>query len=78
MPMDSPKRATIYFESDVHRALRLKAAASDRSVSDMVNEAVKVALAEDAEDLAAFAAREGEKSYSFETFVQGLKRRGRI
>ena len=76
--MDSPKRATIYFESDVHRALRLKAAASDRSISDMVNEAVKVALAEDAEDLTAFAAREGEKSYSFETFVQGLKRRGRI
>ena len=76
--MDSPKRATIYFESDVHRALRLKAAASDRSVSDMVNEAVKIALAEDAEDLTAFAAREREKSYSFETFVQGLKRRGRI
>ena len=76
--MESLKRATIYFESDVHRALRLKAAASDRSVSDMVNEAVKVALAEDAEDLAAFSAREREKSYSFETFVQGLKRRGRI
>ena len=76
--MESPKRATIYFESDVHRALRLKAAAADRSVSDMVNEAVKVALAEDAEDLAAFSAREREKSYSFETFVQGLKRRGRI
>ena len=76
--MESPKRATIYFESDVHRALRLKAAAADRSVSDMVNEAVKVALAEDAEDLAAFSAREREKSYSFETFVQDLKRRGRI
>lgn len=76
--MDSQKRATIYFESDVHRALRLKAAASDRSVSDMVNEAVKAALAEDAEDLAAFTLRESEKTYSFETFVQGLKRRGRI
>ena len=76
--MESQKRATIYFESDVHRALRLKAAALDRSVSDMVNEAVKVALAEDAEDLAAFSVREREKSYSFETFVLGLKRRGRI
>ena len=76
--MDSQKRATIYFESDVHRALRLKAAASDRSVSDMVNAAVKAALAEDAEDLAAFTVRESEKTYSFETFVQGLKRRGRI
>lgn len=76
--METPKRATVYFESDVHRALRLKAAASDRSISDMVNEAVKAALAEDAEDLSAFTEREGEKSLSFDTFVQGLKRRGRI
>lgn len=76
--MDNQKRATVYFDPDVHRALRLKAAASDRSISDMVNDAVKAALAEDAEDLAAFADRKGEKSVSFDTFVQGLKRRGRI
>lgn len=76
--METPKRATIYFDSDVHRALRLKAAAADRSISDMVNAAVKAALAEDAEDLAAFSVREREKSYSFDAFVQGLKRRGRI
>jgi len=76
--MDIQKRATIYFEPDLHRALRLKAAASDRSISDMVNDAVKAALAEDAEDLATFAEREREKSLSFDTFVQGLKRRGRI
>jgi plasmid stability protein len=76
--MDTQKRATVYFESDVHRALRLKAAALDRSVSDMVNDAVKSALAEDAEDLAAFTERKGDKSLSFDTFVQGLKRRGRI
>lgn len=77
-PMDTPKRATVYFEADVHRALRLKAAASDRSISDMVNDAVKVTLAEDAEDLAAFSERKSDKSLSFDTFVQGLKRRGRI
>lgn len=76
--MDTPKRATVYFEADVHRALRLKAAASDRSISDMVNDAVKVTLAEDAEDLAAFRERKSDKSLSFDTFVQGLKRRGRI
>jgi hypothetical protein len=76
--MEDPKRATVYFDSDVHRALRLKAAASDRSISDLVNDAVKAALAEDAEDLAAFSAREPEKSYPFDAFVQGLKRRGRI
>ena len=76
--MDTQKRATVYFETDVHRALRLRAAASDRSISDMVNDAVKVILAEDAEDLAAFSKRKSDKSLSFDTFVQGLRRRGRI
>jgi plasmid stability protein len=76
--MDTSKRATVYFESDVHRALRLKAAAADRSISDMVNDAVKAALAEDASDLAVFSERKKEKSLSFETFVQGLKGRGRL
>jgi plasmid stability protein len=76
--MDTQKRATVYFKPDVHRALRLKAAASDRSISDMVNDAVRAALAEDAEDLAAFAERKNEKNLSFDTFIQGMKRRGRI
>ncbi len=76
--MDTRKRATIYFEPELHRALRLKAAALDRSISDMVNDAVKAALAEDAEDLTAFSERKNDKSLSFDTFVQGLKRRGRI
>jgi plasmid stability protein len=76
--MDAQKRATVYFDADVHRALRLRAAASDRSISDMVNDAVKASLAEDAEDLAAFSERTKEKSLSFEAFVQGLRRRGRI
>jgi plasmid stability protein len=76
--MDSQKRATVYFDAEVHRALRLKAAASDRSISEMVNDAVKATLAEDAEDLAAFSERKSEKSVSFDEFVRGLRRRGRI
>jgi len=76
--MDTPKRATVYFDAEIHRALRLKAAASDRSISDMVNDSVKAALAEDAEDLAAFSKRKRDKSLSFDTFVRGLRRRGRI
>ena len=76
--MESQKRATVYFEAEIHRALRLKAAALDRSVSDMVNDAVKAALVEDAEDLAAFNEREHERNLSFDSFVQNLKRRGRI
>jgi predicted HicB family RNase H-like nuclease len=49
--METSKRATVYFDFEVHRALRLKAATTERSVSDLVNEAVELALGEDAEDL---------------------------
>lgn len=76
--MSVTKRATVYFEPEIHRALRLKAAATDRSISDMVNDAVKLALAEDAEDLAAFEERAHEKSVDFETVVRSLRRRGKI
>ena len=76
--MTTPKRATVYLEPEVHRALRLRAAANDRSISEMVNDAVKAALAEDAEDLEAFDGRKAERSVSFESFVRGMKRRGRL
>ena len=76
--MGATKRATVYFDPDIHRALRLRAAAADKSISDMVNDAVKLALAEDAEDLAAFAERRREPSLDFEQFVRALKRRGKI
>ena len=76
--MATPKRATVYFEADVHRALRLRAAANDRSMSDMINDAVKAALAEDVADLEAFEERRKERSTSFESFVKGMKRRGRL
>ena len=76
--MENSKRATVYFSAEIHKALRLRAAASDRSVSDMVNDAVRAALAEDAIDLESFATRRAEKNVSFESFVNGLKRRGQI
>ena len=74
--MSTPKRATVYFDAEVHKALRLRAAANDQSISDMVNATVKASLAEDAADLAAFEKRKREKSVSFDSFVQGMKRRG--
>ena len=74
--MSTAKRATVYFEAEVHKALRLRAAANDRSISDLVNEAVRVSLAEDAADLSAFDRRKKERSVSFDSFVQGMKRRG--
>lgn len=74
----NPKRATVYFDSELHRALRLKAAETDRSLSDLVNEAVQLSLAEDAEDLAAFRKRAREPNLAFEDVVKDLKRRGKI
>ena len=68
----------VYFDPEVHRALRLRAAANDRSISDMVNDAVKASLSEDADDVDAFDLRRKERSISFESFVRGLKRRGRL
>lgn len=76
--MSIPKRATVYFEPEVHKALRLRAAANDRSISELVNEAVRVSLAEDVADLSAFDRRKKERSESFDGFVQGMKRRGLI
>jgi len=74
----SQKRATIYFDPDLHRALRLKAAEADRSISDLVNEAVKLRLSEDAEDLAAFEQRAHEPNLPFEDVLKDLKERGKI
>jgi hypothetical protein len=74
----SQKRATIYFDPDIHRALRVKAAETDRSISALVNEAVKLRLAEDVEDLAAFDERTHEPNLSFEDVLKDLKQRGKI
>ena len=76
--MSDPKRTTIYFESDIHKALRLKSAVSDRSISEMVNDAVRTSLAEDAEDLASFDERAEEPTIDFEDFVKKMKRSGKL
>jgi hypothetical protein len=76
--MSQAKRATVYFEPEVHKALRLKAAASEKTISDMVNDAVKSSLAEDADDLSAFDERKREPNLDFEQFVKNLKRRGKL
>lgn len=72
------KRATVYFDPVLHRALRVKAAETDRSMSELVNEAVKSSLAEDAEDLAVFVERSRQPTVAFEDLVKDLKRRGKI
>jgi hypothetical protein len=72
------KRATVYFHPRVHRALRLKAAASDASISDLVNDAVEQALLEDAEDARALKQRAGEPDLRFSDVVKDFKRRGKV
>ena len=72
------KRATIYLYPELHHALRLKSVETNRSISDMVNEAVQLSLAEDAEDLEALSNRDKEPDLLFEDVVKDLKRRGKI
>lgn len=77
--MDSnPKRATVYFDPELHRALRVKAAETERSMSDLVNEAVQLSLLEDVDDLAAFEDRVNEPGLPYEDVLKDLKRRGKI
>jgi plasmid stability protein len=72
------KRSTVYFEPELHAALRLKAAQSNRSLSDLVNEAVRAALAEDQADLAAFQERASEPTMTYEALLDALKADGKL
>jgi len=71
-------RATIYLDKDLHKALRLKAADTHRSISEIVSDAVRESLLEDEQDLAIIAARAGEKTISYEQLLAMLKADGKI
>jgi hypothetical protein len=72
------RRTTIYLDPDVHRALRLKSIEMEKSISDLVNDAIRQSLAEDAEDLAAFEERAAEATVPYGEFVQAVKRDGKL
>ncbi len=72
------KRSTVYFEADIHQALRIKAATTHQSVSEVVNDAVRLALREDQEDLSAFSERAKEATLSYEELLEDLKDHGKI
>lgn len=74
----APKRATVYFDPSLHKALRVKAAETERSLSELVNAAVRQSLAEDNEDLTAFDARAKEPSLAFADVLKDLKKRGKL
>ena len=72
------KRSTIYFKPEIHQALKMKSASSHVSVSELVDEAVRLLMSEDQEDLTAFSDREGEKEISYEALLNDLKKHGKI
>lgn len=72
------KRATVYLEPVLHKALRLKAVETSTSVSELINNAVRQALAEDSEDFAAFEGRVAEPLISYDEMVKRLRKDGRI
>jgi len=76
--MGLAKRATVYLEPEIHRALRLKAVEAERTVSDLVNDAVRRSLSEDADDLASFRARAKEPTVPFEQVLKDLRKRGKL
>ena len=75
---NNTKRATIYLDSELHHALRIKAAETERSISELVNEAIKYALIEDSIDLSVFEQRRSESLLSFEDVLKKLEKNGKI
>lgn len=72
------KRSTVYFDPAIHQALRIKAASSNLSVSEIVDEALRMQLAEDQEDLSAFDTHVREPEMSYESLLKDLKKHGKI
>ena len=74
----STKRSTVYLDSTLHKALRLKSIETSRSMSDLINEAIRESIAEDADDLTVFDERADEPLISYDEMVKRLKKDGRI
>ena len=72
------KRATVYFDPDIHRVLKIKSASSNKSISELIDIAIRYELTEDEEDIRAFKEREKESTVSFESVLKDLKDNGKI
>lgn len=72
------KRSTVYFEPAIHQALKMRAASAQLSISELVDEAVRLMMNEDQEDLAAYSARKNEREISYESLLNDLKKHGKI
>jgi len=72
------KRSTVYFEPAIHQALKLRAASTDKSISEIIDEAVRLLIAEDQQDLATISGRVAEPEISYEALINDLKAHGKI
>jgi hypothetical protein len=72
------KRSTVYFDPAIHQALKLRAASTDVSLSELVDEAVRLLMVEDQEDLAAIADRFSEPVVTYEALLNNLKKHGKL
>lgn len=73
-----PRRATVYFDAEIYQALRMKAASTNRTVSDLVNDAIRATLGQDQADLAAFEERAADGTVTYEALLKDLKLRGKL
>jgi len=78
MIADKPKRSTVYLDPELHRALKIQAAETSSNVSELINDAIRGALREDRDDLAAFDERTSEPTISFEKLLQRLDLDGKL
>jgi len=72
------KRATVYLDPQLHKVLKLKAAETSVSISQIIDEALRKELAEDERDLKVFQDRAKEPTVSYEKLLAELKRDGKI
>jgi hypothetical protein len=68
----------VYFDAAIHQALKLRAASTDVSLSELVDEAVRLLMVEDQEDLAAIADRFSEPVVTYEALLNNLKKHGKL
>jgi len=72
------KRSTVYFEPHIHQALKMRAASTHVSVSELIDEAVRLLMREDQDDLKAVSNRASEEEVSYEELLNDLKKHGQI
>lgn len=67
---------TVYLDPRIARAIKMKAAASGKSVSDFANEGLAALLREDERDLRIFRERKNQPTRDYDEVVREMKRDG--